>query len=50
MVSTPEVFTDDSPIRINPATMGYISAAIPPVKVNHAEEETVNPGYIILWF
>ena len=50
MVSTPEVFTNDSPIRINPATMGYISAAIPPVKVNHAEEGTGNPEYILSWF
>ena len=30
--------------------MGYISAVIPPVKVNRAELGTRNPGYILLWF
>ena len=37
-------------IRINPATMGYISVVIPSVKVNHAEEGIGNPEYILLWF
>ena len=36
--------------RINPATKGYISAVIPPGKVNPAEVGTGNPGYILLWF
>ena len=36
--------------RINPATMGYISVVIPPVKVNCAEEGIVNTKYILLWF
>ena len=37
-------------LRINPATMGYISVVIPPVKVNRAEEGIGNPEYILLWF
>ena len=37
-------------VRIKPATMGYISAVFPPVKVNPVEEGTGNPGYILFWF
>ena len=34
--------------RINSTTMGYISAVIPLVQVNCAEEGTRNPGFILL--
>ena len=37
-------------LRINPATMGYISTVILTVKVNRAEEGTGNTRYMLLWF